>query len=67
MPRQIGLGDTVASLKYETFDKARQAAPGWDPYYLESEWRAWIKQHPQYPDAAFIGFCRNWFEKKGYP
>jgi hypothetical protein len=26
----------------ETFEKARRVAPGWDIYFLEGLWRAWI-------------------------
>jgi hypothetical protein len=50
------------SLKLDTFEKAKRAAPGFDVYYLEAEWREWIDkkgQHPKDPDAAFIGFCRK--------
>jgi plasmid replication initiation protein len=54
-------------LKTETRDKARKAAPGWDVDYLESEWRAWAKEVPKNADAAFLGFCRKWFEKRGRP
>jgi hypothetical protein len=34
---------------------------------LESEWREWIVEPPRDADAAFIGFCRKWFEKRGRP
>ena len=35
--------------------------------FLEQEWREWIadKPRPTNPDAAFIGFCRHKFQKKG--
>ncbi len=49
-------------LKLDTFEKAKRAAPGFDIYFLEAEWREWIDkkgQHPKDPDAAFIGFCRK--------
>jgi Replication initiator protein A len=54
-------------LKPDTFTDARAAAPGWDVYYLETEWRSWTTEPPRNPDAAFIGFCRQWFEKRGRP
>jgi len=57
----------VPPLLGDTFDEARQAAPGWDPYYLESEWRAWITEPPKNADKAFVGFCKKWFEKRGRP
>lgn len=57
------------SLQPETFVKARNLAPSWDVYYLEQEWRNWMsesnKNHPDKPDAAFLGFCKSWFERKG--
>lgn len=51
----------------ESYQKARQAAPGWDVYVLEREWREWMTEPPRNPDAAFIGFCRKVFEKRGHP
>lgn len=56
-------------LEPETYEKARNAAPGWDAYHLESEWREWMrdKDTPKQPDKAFLGFCRKWFEKRGRP
>ena len=52
-------------LKPETYKKAKEAAPRYDVYFLEKEWRAWIKEPPKYPEAAFIGFCRKYYEKNG--
>jgi hypothetical protein len=59
----------VIRLATETYEKAKQAAPGWDVYVLEHEWREWIadKTQPTNPDAAFIGFCKQRFQKKGRP
>ena len=51
----------------ETYHDARTVAPGWDVYYLEREWRDWMMEPPRNPNAAFIGFCRKWFEKRGEP
>ena len=53
-------------LKTETFEKAGQAAPGFDIYYLEQEWREWIAktgEQPKNPDAAFIGFCKKKYQQ----
>ncbi len=55
----IGASDLF--LRTETFEKAREAAPRLDIYYLEGEWREWIAKTgelPKDPDKAFIGFCR---------
>ena len=57
----------IPPLKSETYDRARQVAPGWDVRHLESEWRDWIVEAPRDVDAAFVGFCRKWFEKRGRP
>lgn len=58
-------------LKSDTYEKARRAAPDWDIYMLEQYWRGWInekgKAKPDNPDAAFIGYCKKWFENKGRP
>lgn len=48
------------------YEKARAAAPGYDVYYLESEWREWMEKtgkKPEKPEAAFINFCRKKAEK----
>ena len=49
-------------LKTETFDKAKRLAPGMDVYFLEDEWREWMRKTgktPARPDAAFLGFCKR--------
>lgn len=58
---------SVGGLNSETYHDARTVAPGWDVYYLEREWREWITEAPRDADAAFIGFCRKWFERRGTP
>lgn len=55
------------ALKPESYEQAREVAPGWDVYHLESKWREWTTKPPRNPDAAFVGFCRKWFEKRGHP
>ena len=57
----------VPPLKSDTYERARLAAPGWDVYHLEREWREWIIEPPRDADGAFIGFCRKWFERRGRP
>lgn len=52
-------------LSSEAYERAREVAPTWDVYFLEQEWRMWIGEPPRYPDGAFIGFCRKWYERKG--
>ena len=68
IPKSISLEDAKAAqvrgLNPETYHDARTVAPGWDVYYLEREWREWITETPRDPDAAFVGFCRKWYERR---
>ncbi len=70
-PPQPVVLDVPITLKSATFEEAKGAAPGWDVYYLEQEWRSWMADGgldaPKHPDRAFIGFCKKWFEKRGRP
>ena len=60
------LFDTIR-LSARDIERAKEEAPGWDVYYLEQEWREWIhgKKPPEKPGAAFVGFCKNWYQKNG--
>jgi hypothetical protein len=51
------------------YEKAKKAAPGWDIYYLEQEWRRWLetREKPQNPSAAFIAFCRGKYQRQANP
>ena len=55
------------TLKMETLEEARLVAPGWDIYMIEQEWRAWMTEVPRDADAAFLGFCEVWYERRGHP
>jgi plasmid replication initiation protein len=57
----------LRGLDAEVYNDVRIVAPGWDPYFLEREWRDWITEAPRDPEAAFIGFCKKWFERQGSP
>ena len=61
----------VIRLSDKDYERARKAAPGWDVYVLEQEWREWMqkkgKPAPDKPGAAFVGFCESWYKKKGPP
>lgn len=60
---------TLPALGTGIYEEARLAAPGWDVYHLEQEWREWMASTnsaaPSNPDRAFVGFCRSWLEKRG--
>jgi len=64
-------GPVIPSLDPDTYHEARMAAPGWDVYELERQWRSWLDlsdaEPPRRPDAAFVGFCRKWMERRGRP
>jgi hypothetical protein len=59
-PLETGAGFGI-TLGTRTYEKAKKAAPDFDIYGLEAEWRDWIKGKPlpNDPDAAFVGFCRK--------
>jgi plasmid replication initiation protein len=56
-------GDTLPPLPSEAHEEGRTAAPGYDIYALEREWREWWassgKPKLDNPAAAFVGFCRS--------
>ena len=58
-------------LEGDTFEAARETAPGWDPYVIEAEWKAWLvasgKPQPRKPDLAFIAFCARFYAQRGAP
>lgn len=66
-PRTPGLSQETPPnsivLPPRAYEMAKEAAPGYDVYYLEQEWREWMEkknQGPkQSPTQAFVGFCRN--------
>ena len=60
---------TLPFLLPETYEKARAAAPGWDVYALEREWREWAegKKPPAHPDRAFVAFCRKKKKQRSTP
>lgn len=61
LPLHVHDGNAGPHLRTQTYEMARKAAPGWDIYELERQWREWIEKKgpPQKPDAAFIAFCRK--------
>jgi hypothetical protein len=57
-------------LDNRAYEDARKAAPGWDVYQLEQEWRIWLGENeiiPKQPEKHFLKFCATWFEKRGRP
>ncbi|MGR3436916.1 MAG: replication initiator protein A, partial [Shimia sp.] len=61
-------GGPALPLSAEALERARELAPTWDVAVLADEWRGFAarcEQPPKDPEAAFLGFCRSWFEKRG--
>ncbi|RCL02208.1 MAG: Plasmid replication initiator protein [Candidatus Tokpelaia sp. JSC189] len=49
------------------YKAARKAAPRWDVYYLEQEWRAWLSKeniNPRNPERHFEKFCKSWDKQR---
>lgn len=61
---------TSLYLSPDTYLLAKDAAPGWDVYVIEQEWRSWIADKaiaPKNADAHFIKFCKSWQKRRGAP
>ena len=71
MPADEPVTEVAVRLSARAHEQARAAAPGWDVYLLEQEWRRWMAEGgldaPKSPDKAFAGFCRKWYERRGAP
>jgi hypothetical protein len=69
LPKEEPKQPVLVFLKPDTHILAKEAAPSWDTYHLESEWRDWMAskgmERPKNPDKAFLGFCKKWFESRG--
>lgn len=62
---------TYPRLDPEAYHHAKQVAPGYDVYALEHDWRDWWVESgmPELhsPGKAFIGFCRNRYQRNPNP
>ncbi|MGI3213297.1 replication initiator protein A [Roseovarius tibetensis] len=69
LPAQVVDSDPLPYVRLgpNAHTKAKEAAPGWDVYALEQEWRGWMSEPPRDADAAFVGFCRKWYARRGRP
>tara|TARA_R110002020_G_scaffold77450_2_gene195454 strand:+ start:2911 stop:3939 length:1029 start_codon:yes stop_codon:yes gene_type:complete len=63
-PRPAWLDRQGAALKTQTYETARLRHPGYDIYFVESEWRSWAagKEPAADPDRAFLAFFRRYAE-----
>lgn len=64
-PRPGWLEVRGAALQTATYETARLRHPGYDIYFVESEWRVWAsgKDPAKDPDRAFLAFFRSYAEK----
>ena len=64
-PRPAWLEGRGAALQTATYETARLRHPGYDIYFVESEWRNWTtgKEAVRDPDRAFLAFFRSYAEK----
>ncbi len=67
VPQAVAKVVTIPALDTDTYDLARALAPSWDVRMIEQEWRNWITEAPRNADKAFLGFCKQWYEKRGAP
>ena len=60
-PNAVGEGEKLGFLSARAIEDAKMAAPGYDVYELEQQWREWWASsgRPKLdnPGAAFVGFC----------
>jgi hypothetical protein len=58
---------TAPRLPTTAYEQAGKAAPGWDVYALERQWREWMqgKPEPKNPSGAFVNFCKEKAKKPG--
>jgi len=70
LPTALPSSPWEGRLDPEAYNEARTAAPGWDVYYIESEWRRWLGENeiePKFPARHFVKFCKSWYENRGNP
>ncbi|QIE43822.1 replication initiation protein [Meridianimarinicoccus aquatilis] len=63
-PRPAWLDGQGSALRTETYETAKLRHPGYDIYFVESEWRNWSagREAPRDPDKAFLAFFRKFSE-----
>lgn len=63
-PRPVWLQAKGEALRTETYETARLRHPGYDIYFVESEWRTWAagKEPARDPDRAYLAFFRTYAE-----
>jgi hypothetical protein len=65
--KQAAIYFNTVHLSLRDYERAGKAAPGWDVYQLEREWREWIAQKgkpPDKPGSAFVAFCRKKYQQE---
>lgn len=64
-PRPAWLSRAGEALRTETYETAKLRYPGYDVYFVESEWRNWsaTKEPPNDPNKAFLAFFKRFAER----
>ena len=62
--KKLDRASNNARISTDGYERAKLAAPGWDIYLIESQWRQWMKETPRDVDSAFVGFCKQWAAKR---
>jgi plasmid replication initiation protein len=58
------VGSRLRPLDPDCFQAARFMAPGYDVYFLEREFRDWLKTPPKNLEQAFLGFCKSYAARR---
>ena len=68
VPRRLVDDIAPPSLPVDIYEDVRRVAPGYDPYFLEAEWRNfWVSSGCpalRAPAKAFLAFCKKRHEKE---
>jgi len=64
-PRPAWLERAGEASMTETYETAKLRYPGYDIYFVESEWRSWAadKEPATDPNKAFLAFFRRYAER----
>jgi hypothetical protein len=60
--KPLSSSNSTTTLKTATYEMVKKAAPSFDVYFLETEWREWVgkqKSLTTNPDGSFIDFCKK--------
>jgi hypothetical protein len=64
----IANNSDIPSLPTSAYEQAKKVAPNFDVYFLEQEWRIWIKDKPipKTYAGSYVGFCKNKYKNRQF-